>query len=192
MFLLTSFSLLNHSFTISVIASQISGFCSVTSYWFPFPASVRYFLLRMFFFSFHLPLCTFISCLFPSRCNSFPFHFVCPVTFHFSLHFPSQSFIILFPSTLLSIPLSFKLLPFQLSLHLQLIIPTFPTPTCFWLLLIPVLQLPAPLPSALFPRSIHSSPVSFTLLLLLNFCALASSFFLYLPFPFTHFFLHPI
>lgn len=116
-----------------------------------------------------------------------------PVIFQFSLLFPSQSSIILFPSTLLSIPFSFKFLPFQLSLHLQSFIPTSPTPTCS-LTFIDSNSSSAsfPLIFALFSHSTHSSPVSFTLLLLLYFCALASSFFLYLPFPFTYFFLHPI
>jgi len=139
------------------------------------------------FFSFHLPLCTFISRLSLSHCNSFPFHFMFPVIFHFSLHFPSQSFIILFPSTLLSIPLSFKLLPFQFSRHLRLFLPNFPT-----FIYSSSSSASFPLTFVHFSHFIHSFPIFFTLLLVLHLRALASSFFLYLPFPFTYFFLHPV
>jgi hypothetical protein len=109
-------------------------------------------------FSFHLPLYTFISQLSPSHPNSFPFHFMFSVIFYFSLHFPSQS-IILFPSTLLSIPLSFRLLPFQFSRHLRLLLPNFPTPTCSLTFIYSNSSSPSfPLTFALSSHFIHSFP----------------------------------
>ena len=145
-------------------------------------------------FSFHLPFFSLSFPAFPLLTLTPPHsHFMFPVILHFSLHFPYQSSILLFPSILVSIPLSFTLFPFQLFRRLHLFLPTFPTPTCSLTFIYSSSSLVSfPLTFALFSHFIHSFPVFFTLLLLLYLCPLASSFFLSLLFPFAYFFLRPI